>query len=79
MLNATIFGRTNKRILVTQGVGLMTPATIRAHPAIALLPDSATLPIEIEPIVKGYTGQKFLAHSGGMKFGDAWEDLVIKL
>ena len=79
-LNAAVVGRTKKRIVVRQGVGVFTPDRIRQHPSISALQDSSSLGIEIEPIVKSFTGQKFLAHSGAFKFGDkAWKELIKQL
>lgn len=79
-LNATVVGRIKKRIVVRQGVGVFTPDLIHQHPSISIVKGNAGLEIEIEPIVKSFTGQKFLAHSGAFKFGEkAWEDLVRKL
>ena len=80
ILNATVIGRTKKRIIVRQGVGVFTPDLIRQHPSISIIQGSAGLGIEIEPIVKSFTGQKFLAHSGAFKFGDkAWKELIKQL
>ncbi len=78
-LYARVYGRTIKKIQVTQGVGMMTPDSIRNHPSIASIAGSENLTIEIDPIIKGYTSQKFLAHSGGMKFGNDWQALIDRL
>src|SRR3989344_6110848 len=80
ILNAAVIGRTKRRIVVRQGVGVFTPDLIRQHPSISSIQGSSGLGIEIEPIVKSFTGQKFLAHSGAFKFGDkAWKELIRQL
>ncbi len=80
MLNVSVVGRSKRRIVVRQGVGIFTPDRIRQYPSISALQESVGLEIEIEPIVKSFTGQKFLAHSGAFKFGDeAWEALIKRL
>jgi len=79
-LNAIVIGLTKKRIVVRQGVGVFTPDLIRQHPSISTIQGVAELGIEIEPIVKSFSGQKFLAHSGAFKFGDkAWKELIKQL
>lgn len=76
-INARLKGRKLKRIIVSQGVGLFTPDNIRNHESISALDSTKTLPIEIEPIIKSFTGQKFFAHSGGLKFSkDDWAKLA---
>ncbi len=80
VLDAEVVGRTKKRIVVHHGVGVFTPENIHAYPSIEAIAGSDSLGIEIEPIVKSFTGQKFLAHSGAFKYGnDAWRDLAKRL
>ncbi len=80
MINARIKGRKYIRLVVSQGVGLFTPDNIRSNPEILRMDPSGSLPIDIEPIIKSYTGTKFLAHSGGLEWGkDQWRDLVNQL
>ena len=76
-LNAVVIGLTKKRIVVRQGVGVFTPDLIHQYPSISTIQGSSSLGIEIEPIVKSFTDQKFLAHSGAFKYGDkAWGALA---
>lgn len=79
-LNASVIGRSKKRIVVKQGVGLFDPKIIHQHPSISMIEGSEQLGIEIEPIIKSFTNQKFLAHSGALKFGKReWDALIEKL
>lgn len=73
-------GRTNRRITVTQGVGLFSPSALRSLNEIKKVDPQSNLPIEIEPIIKSLTGPRFLAHSGGLKYGESnWRQLIRKL
>jgi len=76
MLNARLKGRKLKRIVIAQGVGLLTPEVIRAYPSILTFDPAGVMVIEIEPIIKSFSGQKFLAHSGSLKYGKGnWGNL----
>lgn len=80
MLNARIKGRKNKRITIEQGVGLFTPAIIQNHALFASEPKASSMLVEIEPIKKSFTGQKFLAHSGALRWTEGdWENLIRQL
>jgi len=80
MINFKIRGKKNRRITITQGVGLFTIENIRSLPNIREADPTNVLPIEIEPIIKSYSGQHFFAHSGALKNGEAnWRELINKL
>lgn len=73
-------GRTNVRIAVTQGIGIFSKETLRNNDEIKKLDPSENLRIEIEPIIKSITTPHFLAHSGGLKWGEEnWNSLIKQL
>lgn len=75
-----IKGRKDKRIAVTQGIGIFSIDTLRDHPDIRKLDPSRALRIEIEPIIDSITEPHFLAHSGSLKWGkENWQKLVARL
>jgi len=77
LIHARVSGRKNKRITISQGIGLFSPETLRGHPDIRRLDPNGTMTIEIEPIIDSLTGAHFLAHSGGLKHGeDSWRRLI---
>lgn len=70
-------GRKNKRITITQGIGIFSKETLRQHPRIKELDPEETLEIEVEPIISSLTTPHFLAHSGGLKWGaENWAELI---
>jgi len=69
MLNAKLRGRKTKRIVISQGIGLFSKESLRSNAVIQQLDPEGNLDIEIEPIIDSLTGQHFLAHSGGLKYG----------
>jgi len=70
-------GRTKIRITVTQGIGIFSRETLRNHPRIRELDPDGNLRIEIEPIIESITTPHFLAHSGGLKWGEEnWRRLT---
>lgn len=80
MVRARLKGTKNKRIAVSQGVGLFSRETVRACNEIQELDPSGNLPIEIEPIIDSLTGPHFFAHSGGLSYGaESWQKLVSSL
>jgi len=80
MVRARLKGTKKKRITISQGIGLFSPETVRACSQIQELDPSASLPIEIEPIIDSLTGTHFLAHSGGLSHGaESWQELVSSL
>lgn len=81
MINAKVRGIKHRRIAVAQGVGLFTPETIRNHALICELdPQGDITRIDIEPIIEGFTGRKFLAHSGAFKNDEEnWHQLISML
>ena len=80
MIKATLKGRTKKRIVISQGIGLFSLENIRNHEDIRGIDPSGSLPIQIEPIIASFTGQHFFAHSGGLQFGeDKWMSLIESL
>lgn len=73
-------GRTKIRITVTQGIGIFSKKTLRNHPCIKKLDPDGNLRIEIEPIIDSITKPHFLAHSGGLKWGEEnWCSLIKQL
>jgi hypothetical protein len=73
-------GRTKIRIAVTQGVGIFSRETLQNHPRIKELDPDGNLIIEIEPIIDSITTPHFLAHSGGLIWGeDGWRRLITNL
>ncbi|ERM90907.1 hypothetical protein O163_13305 [Caldanaerobacter subterraneus subsp. yonseiensis KB-1] len=73
-------GRKNVRISITHGVGIFSRETLREHEEIKKLDPAGSLEIEIVPIIDALTTPHFLAHSGGLKWGQKeWEDLVKNL
>lgn len=77
MINAKVIGIKNKRIAITQGIGIFSPATLRNHHEILELDPSGKLPLEITPIIKSLGKTTFLAHSGGLKYGkESWHQLI---
>lgn len=80
MINARLKGTKHKRLLVSQGVGLFSPETVRGHPEVQGIDPSGRLPIEIEPMIEALTGTHFFAHSGGLSYGaESWQELVESL
>ena len=81
-LHCKIKGKKNKKISVTQAVGVITLADLRSNPKIQALDPTGTLPIEIEPMI-GQLGERdthFLAHCGGLRWGKQnWEAFVKSL
>lgn len=78
-IDVSLKGRldTRKRLVVSHGVGLFSMSTLRAHDAVRSLDPEERYRIEIEPIIDSLTGQHFLAHSGGLKYGASdWRKLV---
>lgn len=70
-------GIKNIRIAITQGIGLFSPQTLRKDPRIYSIDKNESLPIEIEPIIESLTNVHFLAHSGGLKWGEeSWKRLI---
>jgi hypothetical protein len=70
-------GRTKIRITVTHGIGIFSRETLRDHPRIKELDPDGSLRIEIEPIIDSITTPHFLAHSGGLKWGEEnWRRLI---
>ncbi len=68
------------RITVTQGIGIFSRETLRSHPYIRELDPDGNLRIEIEPIIDSITSPHFLAHSGGLKWGEKeWKNLMKRL
>jgi len=73
-------GRTNERITVTQGIGIFSRETLQNHPCIKELDPDGNLRIEIEPIIDSITTPHFLAHSGGLIWGEeGWRRLITNL
>lgn len=73
-------GRTKKRITVTQGIGVFSKEILRNYPGIRELDPDENLRIEIEPIIDSITTPHFLAHSGGLKWGEEnWRRLIEQL
>ncbi|MEM3484403.1 MAG: S24 family peptidase [Candidatus Methanomethyliaceae archaeon] len=80
MLKAKLKGNKKKRIAITHGIGLFSSESVRNHSEIQKLDPNGNLPIEIEPIIDSLKGQHFLAHSGGLNFGEkSWLSLVKEL
>lgn len=80
MVRARLKGRQKLRITITQGIGLFSPESLRNFQDIHDLDPSGRLPIEIEPIIDSLTGAHFLAHSGGLQYGeDNWRQLIALL
>ena len=71
-------GRTKIRIAVTQGIGVFSKETLRNHPSIQKFDPEGILRIEIEPIIDSITAAHFLAHSGGLTWGEKEWDRLIK-
>jgi len=68
------------RIAVTQGIGIFSRETLRSHPSIIELDPDGKLQIEIEPIIESITTPHFLAHSGGLSWGEKeWQILISDL
>jgi len=73
-------GRSKKRITVTQGIGIFSREILRNHPHVKKLDPDGKLSIEIEPIIKSITTLHFLAHSGGLSWGEkGWQKLIESL
>jgi hypothetical protein len=66
------------RIVVTQGIGVFSEETLRNHPYIKSLDPGGNLKIGIEPIIDSIKSSHFLAHSGGLKWGEKEWDRLIK-
>ena len=81
-LYCKIKGKKNKKISVTQAVGVITLADLRSNPKIQALDPAGILPIEIEPMI-GQLGERdthFFAHCGGLRWGTQnWEAFVKSL
>lgn len=72
-------GLKNICLLISQGIGIFTPDNIRNHQTVKEIDPEGKLRIEIEPIIKSFTGQKFFAHSGGLYYGkEKWQELIDK-
>jgi len=77
MVNVKLRGKRRKRIVITHGVGLFSPSTVRGLKEIKELDPSGNLPIEVEPIIDSLTGDHFLAHSGSLKYAEgSWRQLI---
>jgi hypothetical protein len=80
MIRARLKGTKKKRIVISQGIGLFSPETLRRHPEICRIDPSGSMVFEIEPIIDSLTGTHFFAHSGGLKYGEAsWHSLIKEL
>lgn len=63
-INAGLKGRKNKRIVIKQCVGLVSPEILRENNYLQALDPSSSYAISIEPIIDSLTNQHFFAHSG---------------
>jgi hypothetical protein len=80
MVNAEVRGKKRKRIVITHGVGLFSPRTVRELKEIRELDQNKNLPIEVEPIMDSLSGDHFLAHSGSLKYGEgSWRQLINRM
>jgi len=80
MVNVKLKGKKRKRIVITHGVGLFSPRTVRELKEIRKLDQNGNLPIEVEPIIDSLTGDHFLAHSGSLKYGEEnWRQLINRI
>jgi len=80
MIEAVVQGRRDKRIVITQGIGLFSEENLREHPNIIELDPDKRLPIHVDPILKPLKGAHFLAHSGGLQYGEnSWKELTMSL
>jgi hypothetical protein len=76
----TVGRNTPNRIEISRGVGLFSEETVRNHPKISALDPTGKLPIVINPIIEALRGAHFLAHSGGLEYGESsWERLAKSL
>jgi len=63
-------GKKPVRLIIFSGIGIFTPENILNHDIIKKIdPAKEAQRIDIDPIINGYTGKKFFAHSGGLNYG----------
>ena len=79
-LYCKVKGKKNKKISVTQAIGVITLAGLRNDPKIQQLDPSGSLPIEIEPMIAqlGDGDLHFFAHTGGLRWGKQNWDAFVK-
>ena len=69
-IKCRIKGKKNIRISIDQGIGIFSQETLRRHPQIQKLDPKEKLRIEINPIIDSVNHPHFMAHSGGLKWGE---------
>jgi len=75
-------GKKNRKIAVTQAVGIISVEALRNHQKIKELDPSGSLPIEIEPMISelGERDKHFLANCGSLRWGkENWVAFVKSL
>jgi hypothetical protein len=76
-VRAELYGRSDRRILITQGVGLFTEENLRSDPRIQQLDPQRRLRLVLDPILDPISGSHFVAHSGALRSGkESWESLA---